>query len=328
MMHALKMMDVILLSSLLATSYGFSPVLTRHVSSTTSTSLAAAPCASSALFGVATTRLSSQSSMFSVPSIFNEKDSRPVVLFDGKCNLCNAGVQLVLDYDSASKDERGNLRVAALQSRVGQILLARLPASQRNKVQSSIGGEYKSIVVTSPNKTWLNSNACVYIGKQLRGPLKWLAMLASLTPSFLRDPLYKLMSRYRKKFFGETPECRLWDDNWDMRFVDDGMFGGRSESDDPFADPSKVSDESDEEEIDVENVLPPNEGDTVRVVSNKPIVHNHIEGYEEGLCSVGLLGTVSRVLNQKAYPKSVAVAFTLEGKKFEAHFYPGQLKRE
>lgn len=265
--------------------------------------------------------------MFSIPSIFNEKDSRPVVLFDGKCNLCNAGVQLVLDNDSATNDERGNLRVAALQSRVGQILLARLPEKQRSKVQSSVGGEYKSIVVASPNKTLLNSNACVYIGKQLKGPLKWLALLASIIPSVLRDPLYKLMSRYRKFLFGEAPECRLWDDNWDMRFVDDSLFGGRSEAEDPFADPNKIDDTMNER-VDVENVSPPNEGDTVRIVSDKPIVHNHVQGYEGGLCSVGLVGKVARVLNQKAYPKNVAVVFNLGGEEFEAHFCPGQLRTE
>lgn len=253
----------------------------------------------------------------------------PVVLFDGKCNLCNAGVQLVLDNDASTNDKRGNLRVAALQSRVGQILLARLPEIQRNKVQSSIGGEYKSIVVTSSNKTWLNSDACIFIGKQLKGPLKWLAILASIIPSFLRDPLYKLMSRYRKKIFGEAPECRLWDDNWDMRFVDDGLFGGRSDADDPFADPSKADDQvGKEEEIDVENAMPPNEGDIVRVVSNKPIIHSHVPGHEEGLCLVGLVGTATRVLNQRAFPKSVAVAFNLDGADFEAHFYPGQLQKE
>ena len=324
----IRRMSSILLALLVTTTRAFTPSPPQqqqyHVRSTTL-------AATSPLFGLAAhqskRKQSANDSMFAIPAIFNSADARPVVLFDGKCNLCNAGVQLVLDTDRADVDTRGNLRVAALQSRVGQILLSRLPEQQRWKVQTSMGGEYKSIVVAGPTTTHLNSNACVFIGKQLKGPLRWLARLVSIVPSFVRDLLYNVLSRYRKKFFGETADCRLWDDNWDTRFIDDGIFGGRSESDtDPFADPSlaKVVDE-----VDVEHAFPPKEGDVVRVVSDQPIVHTHVDGYQMGLCSVGLVGKVTRVLNPKAYPKSVAVKFDLEGGDvFEAHFYPGQLRTE
>ena len=49
-----------------------------------------------------------------VPALFTESDARPIVLFDGECNLCNAGVNLLLDRDRSNLDERGNLRVAAV----------------------------------------------------------------------------------------------------------------------------------------------------------------------------------------------------------------------
>ena len=306
--------------------------------------------------------------LFTIPSIFNSADSRPIILFDGKCNLCNGGVQLILDNDAASLDPRGNLRVAALQSRVGQILLSRLPRRDQAKVitldsnnngnndsNNNKSNEFKSIVVIGPNSQyWLNSAACLKIGRNLRGPLKYLALLAHLIPSFIRDPIYKLLSKYRKKLFGESAECRLWDDNYDMRYVNDELFGGRGDdSGDPFADPNAPKEEEevdDEEEVDL--TIGPNVkvGDTVRIVSSKAIVHTHVDGYEgNGLCSVGLVGTVSRVLEQRAYPKSVAVQFDNvdcgvggEGDSsddsdggeggaslsFEAHFYPGQLRKE
>jgi predicted DCC family thiol-disulfide oxidoreductase YuxK len=295
------------------------------------------------LFGLAAKKSKQQNSpmLFDVPSIFHPSDNRPVVLFDGKCNLCNAGVQLILDTDRATSDPRGNLRVAALQSRVGKILLARLPEDQRAKVlnvSNDEGKEYKSIVVTSANKTWLNSAACIRIGKELKGPLRFLALLASIIPSFLRDPLYKLLSRHRKKLFGEAPECRLWDDNWDTRFVDDAMFGGRGASDvDPFVDPN--AEDIEEEDVDIEEApvgsSPLIEGNLVRVVSPIPILHSHVAGYEERkLCSVGMVGTVTRVLERRAYPRNVAVRFELESDDdgasttFEAHFFPGQLQKK
>lgn len=49
-----------------------------------------------------------------------QDDLRPVILFDGNCNLCNGGVQFVLDYD---KD--GVFRFASLQSDAGKALLRR-----------------------------------------------------------------------------------------------------------------------------------------------------------------------------------------------------------
>ena len=47
-----------------------------------------------------------------------EQDSRPIILFDGVCNLCNSAVNVALDWDPS-----GKLRFAALQSNVGKSLL-------------------------------------------------------------------------------------------------------------------------------------------------------------------------------------------------------------
>jgi len=328
-------------------------IVPKTVTSSTSTSSLSASAAGAAvapptyaLFGLSLKRasqLSNKAPLFSVPSIFGPSDARPIVLFDGKCNLCNAGVQLVLDNDRASSDPRGNLRVAALQSRVGKVLLARLPPEQRETVLSTLGddgtstgggGEYKSIVVAGEHRTWLNSAACIKIGTELRGPLRYLAWLARIVPAFVRDPIYRLISPYRKRLFGEAPECRLWDDNWDTRFVNDALFGGRSGEIDPFADPNAVQEEEEDEDndddVDLEDAPPGspmlNVGDRVRVISTRPILHRGGK-----LCSVGLEGTVTRVLERRAYPKNVAVTFELEGaekENFEAHFFPGQLRKE
>lgn len=47
-----------------------------------------------------------------------EIDSRPVVLFDGVCNMCNAFVNQLLDQDT-----EGIFRLASLQSKAGQAIL-------------------------------------------------------------------------------------------------------------------------------------------------------------------------------------------------------------
>ena len=132
-----------------------------------------------------------------------------------------------------------------------------------------------------------------------------------------------------------------------MRFVDDGVLTGVFR--DPFADPNAPTEEEEENGGDGEVVdltVGPSlkVGDNVKVIStkgkqSKPIVHTHVEGSDGGVCSLGLVGKVVRVLPQKAYPKNVVVKFDNvdcggdendndNGLSFEAHFLPGQLCKE
>ena len=69
---------------------------------------------------------------YAIPALFNDVDSRSIVLFDGECNLCNRFVQTLLKYDTSS-----NLRFAALQSRVGDLLLRRMSNELRGHVMTS-----------------------------------------------------------------------------------------------------------------------------------------------------------------------------------------------
>ena len=63
------------------------------------------------------------------------------------------------------------------------------------------------------------------IGRQLRGPLGWLAALGSVVPRLVLDPAYGFVSRRRKLWFGESARCRGWDDAWE-RAVDDRRLRG------------------------------------------------------------------------------------------------------
>ncbi|KAK1281639.1 DCC family protein [Acorus calamus] len=53
-------------------------------------------------------------------SVFFRDDTRPIMLFDGVCNLCNGGVRFVRDNDRQRK-----IRFEALQSESGKKLLQR-----------------------------------------------------------------------------------------------------------------------------------------------------------------------------------------------------------
>ncbi|KAL3810753.1 hypothetical protein ACHAXA_001153 [Cyclostephanos tholiformis] len=172
------------------------------------------------------------------------------------------------------------------------------------------------------HRTWINFDACLRIGREMRGPLRYLALLVSLIPKFIRDSIYRLILRYRGWLFGKLAECHLWDDNWNMRFVDDANFGGRGNDADPFANPNLITalsggdkdDNDDDWEEATQGELTLRVGDRVRVISSRPILHSHVEGYQagDGLFR-GTIGDGERMLERWSHPKNVAVRFELEG---------------
>lgn len=248
---------------------------------------------------------------YEVPALFGEDDSRPIVLFDGDCNLCNKFVQTLLKYDSCSDDERGNLRFAALQSRVGELLVRRMSDDLRAQVlnnnnevnEDNADGEekYKSIVVCGPEKTFIRSSAVFQILQSLGGKSKrlkaiqYLALMAYVLPTKMRDGIYGYVSKRRKKWFGSSDECLLWDERFEDRFVDDGVLTGVYR--DPFADPNaKVVPTS----INLfEGESPPVRGDKVRIIwpadSEKDPSVSYDDEFPDGICIIGGTGTVTTV---------------------------------
>eukprot|EP00286_Rhodomonas_abbreviata_P001649 CAMPEP_0181289196 /NCGR_PEP_ID=MMETSP1101-20121128/752_1 /TAXON_ID=46948 /ORGANISM="Rhodomonas abbreviata, Strain Caron Lab Isolate" /LENGTH=175 /DNA_ID=CAMNT_0023393399 /DNA_START=151 /DNA_END=678 /DNA_ORIENTATION=+ len=144
-------------------------------------------------------------------------DQRPVILYDGVCNLCNGGVNFMLDWDNPNAS-KGTFRFAALQSDVGKALLQR--GGRAPDDLSSI------VLATKDGNTYTESEAILRIGQGLgEGTVLWpIAPLASglalkLVPRFIRDPVYHYISENRYKFFGISEECRLMDDRFDERFI-------------------------------------------------------------------------------------------------------------
>jgi len=252
---------------------------------------------------------------YEVPALFGAADSRPIVLFDGECNLCNKFVQTLLKYDSCSDDDRGNLRFVALQSRVGDLLVRRMSEDLRaevvapldnkeiNEGKDSDDGEdrYKTIVVCGPEQTYIRSSAVFQILQSLGGSSKrlkavqYLALLGYVLPTRVRDGVYQYISKRRKKWFGSSDECLLWDERFEDRFVDDGVLTGLYR--DPFADPhAKVVPTSTNL---FEGESPPVRGDKVRIIwpadSEKDPSVSFDGEFPDGICITGGTGTISTI---------------------------------
>jgi predicted DCC family thiol-disulfide oxidoreductase YuxK len=248
---------------------------------------------------------------YAIPALFNDVDSRSIVLFDGECNLCNRFVQTLLKYDTSS-----NLRFAALQSRVGDLLIRRMSNELRGHVMTSssslvevdeeVEEKYKSMVVCDKDATYIKSSAVYKIiqsldvssSKRLK-MIQYLALVGYILPTSIRDKIYNFISKRRRKWFGTSNECLLWDENFDDRFVDDGLLTGNYR--DPFANPheAKVATTAASPNL-FESNSPPIRGDKVRIIW--PATIEDIEPsvtYEsdipDGVCLISATGIIATV---------------------------------
>ncbi|KAL3810312.1 hypothetical protein ACHAXA_002567 [Cyclostephanos tholiformis] len=260
---------------------------------------------------------------YAVPALFNDVDSRPIVLFDGECNLCNKLVQTLLKYDSG-----GNMRFAAFQSRVGDLLLRRMSNELRAEVLSSTPpnddisgggggggggggdgeGRYESIVVCCGETTYIRSSAVYRILQSLDGPSKrlrliqYMSLVGYVLPTRIRDWIYRFVSNRRRAWFSTSEECLLWDDRFEDRFVDDGVLTGRYR--DPHADPhADIVVPTGVDLFRGEN--PPVRGDGVRIIwpsttnamgraDDDPSI-SYDDEFPDGICLIGGTGKISTV---------------------------------
>jgi predicted DCC family thiol-disulfide oxidoreductase YuxK len=129
----------------------------------------------------------------------------PIVLFDGVCKFCNAGVNFLLDRDS-----RARLRFATLQSPAGQALLEKFGLPTRH---------FDTFALIQGERCFTRSTAALRVAWLLDPPWCWLYPLL-LVPPFLRDWVYTLIARNRYRWFGKLDACRVPSPEVRSRFLD------------------------------------------------------------------------------------------------------------
>ncbi len=118
----------------------------------------------------------------------------PIVLFDGVCKFCNAGVNFILD-----RDAHRYFRFAPLQSETGQAFLRRFGMRT---------DDLDSIVLVEHGLPYRKTSAALRIAHHLGGAWPLLVVLFAIPP-FLRDAAYDLLARNRYRWFGKTQSCRV-----------------------------------------------------------------------------------------------------------------------
>ena len=131
------------------------------------------------------------------------KLDKPVILFDGVCNLCNASVNFVID-----RDPDGLFQFAALQSDFAAGLIEKY----------GVGQGLDTIVLVESGKVYDRSTAALRIARHLSGP--WPVLYVGIIiPKFIRDIVYRFIARNRYRWFGQTEQCRVPTAELQARFL-------------------------------------------------------------------------------------------------------------
>ena len=133
---------------------------------------------------------------------------RPIILFDGVCNLCNSAVKWVIE-----RDKEGRFDFASLQSRAA-----------RRELESVMGPEEiaelpDSIVLVDSDGVHARSAAALRIARALGSPFALLG-LGVVVPRPIRDALYDLIARKRYRWFGRRDTCMTPTPDLAARFLD------------------------------------------------------------------------------------------------------------
>lgn len=131
-------------------------------------------------------------------------EERPVVLFDGVCNFCNATINFII-----RQDKQKALRFAALQSEAGQELLA----------QYGLQGEALNTFVFIENgKAYGRSTAALHLYKKLPWYWQWTQAFW-IVPKFIRNGVYNFIAKKRYQWFGKKEECMVPSPEAKSRFL-------------------------------------------------------------------------------------------------------------
>ncbi|MEP0987769.1 DCC1-like thiol-disulfide oxidoreductase family protein [Ekhidna sp.] len=130
---------------------------------------------------------------------------KPVIFFDGVCNLCNASIQFII-----KRDKQNRFLFSSLQSDYAKLNLPPSFTEDQN---------LQSIILKKGNKVAKKSSAVLTIAKALSGvwPILYVFIII---PKFIRDWFYDIIARNRYKWFGKKDHCMIPSPELKSRFID------------------------------------------------------------------------------------------------------------
>ncbi|WP_375580530.1 thiol-disulfide oxidoreductase DCC family protein [Marivirga tractuosa] len=131
------------------------------------------------------------------------EEEKPIIFFDGVCNLCNGAINFIID-----RDKKGYFKFAPLQSEVA-----------KKYIPQSVIEKTDSILYWDAGNLYSKSSAALRIAKKLDGFWKVFYVFI-IIPKFIRDFVYDFIARNRYKWFGKRDSCRMPTKDIKNRFLE------------------------------------------------------------------------------------------------------------
>lgn len=132
-------------------------------------------------------------------------NGKSIIFFDGVCNLCNGFVDFVI-----ARDDKDLFVFAPLQ---GETAKEKLDKSYLENLWSVV-------VIGVDGKVYTQSQAALYVLKELGFVYKVIYYIAKILPLFLKEAIYKLIAKNRYWLFGKRETCRLPTPEERAKFLD------------------------------------------------------------------------------------------------------------
>lgn len=116
-----------------------------------------------------------------------------LIYFDGRCGLCDRFVAFVLRHD-----RRERYRFAPLEGETARVRLAHLAHPEASP----------TVILDDGSRLRFRSDAALAILAGLGGAWRAMAMFRIVPPP-LRDLAYRVVARYRHRWFGRRDACRV-----------------------------------------------------------------------------------------------------------------------
>jgi predicted DCC family thiol-disulfide oxidoreductase YuxK len=134
----------------------------------------------------------------------NKEKDKPVILYDGVCNLCNASVRFIMKHERSPR-----YRFAPLQGEFASEV----------RQHKTLPEDADSVVLLDKNQIFTASTAALRIARHLKTPWNWLVIFNVLPVSF-RDAVYHWIARNRYRWFGKKEYCEIPPPETRHRFLD------------------------------------------------------------------------------------------------------------
>lgn len=133
-----------------------------------------------------------------------DNENKPIIFFDGVCNLCNAVVQFVIKHD-----KKEIFLFCSAQSEKAKVILG----------ENLNFTEPESIILFEEHELLKGSTAVLRIIKRLNSLFSILYIFI-IIPKPVRDFIYRIIAKNRYKLFGKKDSCMMPNQELINRFID------------------------------------------------------------------------------------------------------------